>query len=371
MTLTAGVGGVRRHACAALADGETVLGVCEQERITRVRGAHVEESGLPDQALDALLAQAQMRRSDITRLGMGEEPRGAPPWPTTRFEHHEAHACASFLTSPFSSATIVICDHELPGVSVWSGQGAEVQRIDWPWSGASFSDVYSECSTLVGFDSGSGDQRFEALARMMAASPDDGLPCLFTTDGHRIETSERWRERISERVGGPATNHASSARVAAALQRQIGELLVETLRDIKKAAPSDRLCLGGSLFYHSSINSVVRQSGLFERVFVPANPGNAGLAVGAAMRLAGLGPAPLSAFMGPSFDPDEIKSTLDNCKLRYDWIDEEKHRRAGRAPSPARPARRLVRGREWSGARGRWAPARFSRARSRRTCSRT
>ncbi len=57
-------------------------------------------------------------------------------------------------------------------------------------------------------------------------------------------------------------------------------------------------------------------------MFVPANPGNAGLAVGAAKRLAGLAPAPLSAFMGPSFDPDEIKSTLDNCKLRYDWADE-------------------------------------------------
>ena len=60
MTLTAGFGGVSRHACAALADGESVFGVCEQERITRVRGAGVEESGLPDQALDALLAQAHV-----------------------------------------------------------------------------------------------------------------------------------------------------------------------------------------------------------------------------------------------------------------------------------------------------------------------
>ena len=207
-------------------------------------------------------------------------------------------------------------------MSVWSGQGPDVRRIDWPWSGASFSDLYPQCSTLVGFDSGSGDQRFEALARMMAASPDERIPRLFTTDGHRVETIARWRERTVEQVGTSTTDFARSARVAAALQQQIATVLIETLERVRAHAPSDHLCLGGSLFYHSSINTVVKQSGLFSRVFVPANPGNAGLAVGTAMRLAGLAPSSLSAFMGPSYAPDVVKATLDNCKLRYDWVDE-------------------------------------------------
>jgi carbamoyltransferase len=322
MTLTAGFGGVTNHACAAVSNARTVLGVCEQERITRVRGAGVNASGLPDQALDAILAQAQSSRGEIVRAGVAEETRGAAPWPTTRFEHHEAHALASYLTSPFTSATIVICDHEQPGVSVWSGAGADVRRIEWPWSGISFSDLYSECSRLIGFGSESGDQRFEALARMMAASPDDRLPKLFTTGGNRIEAPADWRERVAALPGGSSADYSARARIAAALQQQIAELLVETLRRIKAHTASEQFCLGGSLFYHSSINSIVRQSGLFERAFIPANPGNAGLAVGTAMRLSGLGPEPLSAFMGPSYDPDAIKSTLDNCKLRYDWVDE-------------------------------------------------
>jgi carbamoyltransferase len=253
---------------------------------------------------------------------VAEETRGAAPWPTTRFEHHEAHALASYLTSPFTSATIVICDHEQPGVSVWSGAGADVRRIEWPWSGISFSDLYSECSMLIGFDSESGDQRFEALARMMAAFPDDRLPKLFTTDGNRIEAPADWRERVAALPGGSSADYSVRARIAAALQHQLAELVVEVLRRIKALTASEQFCLGGSLFYHSSINSIVRQSGLFERAFIPANPGNAGLAVGTAMRLSGLGPEPLSAFMGPSYDPDAIKSTLDNCKLRYDWVDE-------------------------------------------------
>jgi carbamoyltransferase len=322
MTLTAGFGGVSNHACAALSSAEAVLGVCEQERITRVRGAGVNASGLPDQALDSILDQIHCRRADIVRSGVAEDAHHASPWPTTRFDHHEAHACASYLTSPFGSATIVICDHEPPGVSVWTGEGAEVRRVDWPWHGLSFSDLYSACSKLVGFGSESGEQRFEALARMMASRPDVRLPKLFSTDGTRIESHGNWQEHVSRLTGGSASDSMTKARIAATLQEQIGAVLVETLRRIRSRTSSAALCLGGSLFYHSSINSVVRQSGLFERVFVPANPGNAGLAVGTAMRLARLSPARLSAFMGPSYDPDVIKSTLDNCKLRYDWVDE-------------------------------------------------
>jgi carbamoyltransferase len=322
MTLTAGFGGLSNHACAALANAQAVLGVCEQERITRVRGAGVAASGLPDQALDSLLDHLHCTRSDIVRSGVAENTHHALAWPTTTFEHHEAHACASYLTSPFTSATILICDHEQPGLSVWTGEGPEIRRVDWPWSGTSLSDLYSECSRLIGFGSESGEQRFEALARMVSACPDDTFPQLFTTDGTRIDTAANWRERIAERAGGAPSNYAKGARLAGALQQQIGELLVETLSRIKARTASEHLCLGGSLFYHSSLNSVVRQAGLFERVFIPANPGNAGLAVGTAMRLSGLPPAQLSAFMGPSYEPDAIKWTLDNCKLRYDWVDE-------------------------------------------------
>ena len=99
----------------------------------------------PIEALDAILGQVQASRSDIVRAGCAEDAHSSAPWPMTRFEHHEAHACASYLTSPFTSATILICDHEQPGVSVWKGEGAEVRRVDWPWSGPSFSDLYSEC----------------------------------------------------------------------------------------------------------------------------------------------------------------------------------------------------------------------------------
>jgi carbamoyltransferase len=53
------------------------------------------------------------------------------------------------------------------------------------------------------------------------------------------------------------------------------------------------------------------------------NPGNAGLAVGTALHVNGAAPRSVSPFLGPSYQSDEIKATLDNCKLRYDWARDE------------------------------------------------
>ena len=320
MSLSIGLGGVNRHACAAVTDGMRVLGVCEQERVTRVRGAGSNPTGVPDEALDAILTDARARRSDITHCGLAEATAVIVPWTTVVVDHHYAHACAAYLTSPFSNATVVICDHERPGVSVWHGQDGELAQLEWHWTGPHLSDLYTECARILGFASQAGDQRFEALARMMATDADDRIPTLFTFDGAGIREAENWRALVADRVA--AGDISARARVAAALQDQIASVLVAFLKAVREQTAAAGLCVGGNLFHHSAINSAVRQSGLFERVFVPANPGNAGMSVGTAMHVSGMRPSSLSAFMGPATDADVIKRTLDNCKLRYDWLDE-------------------------------------------------
>ena len=321
MSLALGIGGVNQHACAALSDQRHVLGICEEERITRVRGAGCDSTGVPNAALGMLLDELGKTRVSIETCGIAEDVRPAGGWSTMKFDHHEGHAYSAYLTSPFESATILICDHARPGVSVWTGERGIVTPIEWPWSGPGFAELYASCATLVGFETDGGAQRFEALARLMAADPDSRLPSLFRLDDSGIHLAERWRDRVLDSLGRTSGVKAR-ARVAAALQRQIADVLVELLCQIRSRTSSQYLCVGGGLFHHSSINSAVRNAGIFERVFVPTNPGNAGLSVGASMRAAGLAPRQLSPFMGPAYDPDESKATLDNCKLRYDWVDE-------------------------------------------------
>ena len=94
MSLTVGIGGVRRNACAAVADETRLIGVCEQERVTRVRSAGVNATGLPDEALDLILARAGRSRADVDRVVVAEDASSSAHAPGSQVNHHYAHACA-------------------------------------------------------------------------------------------------------------------------------------------------------------------------------------------------------------------------------------------------------------------------------------
>ena len=120
--------------------------------------------------------------------------------------------------------------------------------------------------------------------------------------------------------------HGHAAETASAVQRRIGELLVELLADVRAAVDADALCLAGGLFYNTYFNTVIRGSGLFKESFVPINPGNAGLAIGASLIVADRDGAQnrpvVSPFLGAGYELDAIKATLDSCKLSYEFVSD-------------------------------------------------
>ena len=320
MNLWAGLGGAARNACVTLCTDDRILGICEQERITRVRAAGFNPTGLPDEALDELLRRSGRRRSDVTGYAVAETIPAPPPMELTCLDHHFTHACSAFLPSPFDCATIVVCDHESPRMSVWDGNGTAVTRIEWPWDGPGFADVYSGCAEALGFTSEGREQRMEALARLDPDRRDNRAQQLFHLDGDRLRLATGWQACISSWTGASAPLEEACG-LAAALQSRIGDLLLEFLAEVRSRTPaSRRLCVGGSLFHNSHFNGRLKRSAVFDEVFVPINPGNAGLAVGAALHVSEHVRGPVTPFLGPSYSPDEIKATLDNCKLSYDWV---------------------------------------------------
>ena len=320
MNVAVGLGGAKKNACVAVSTPDGILGICEQERVTRVKGAGFNSTGLPDEALDELLRRAGRCRSDVTTWAAAECVPGAPRHAPARLDHHYGHACAAFLPSPFESATIIVCDDEAPEISVWDGDGSSVTRIEWPWEGPAFADVYARCADAIGFAGAGRDQRMEALARLNPTAHDDRAQDLFTLDVDRLQFAPDWEARIERWVAG---GERSKGTAAASLQARIGDLLVELLGEVKRRAPARRhVCLGGTLFNNSHFNSRVKLSGMFADAFIPINPGNAGLALGAALEVHGGLRRSVTPFLGPSYTCQEIKATLDNCKLNYGWVSE-------------------------------------------------
>jgi carbamoyltransferase len=324
--LTAGLGGTNGHGCVSLSDGGRILAVCEQERVTRVRSAGFNRStGLPDEALDTLLDRRNLTRESVGKYLAAEPLPAATVPPHDAIDHHLAHAATAYFTSPYASAAILVCDADAPGLSLWQGDRGQIKRIDWPWSGPGLTDLYSRCSEVFGLRTPGGQQRFEAIARLAPDARDDRLAQLFATDGHSLITDPRWQSVVEDRLVKEDGRLAipANAHAAAALQRRIGELAIAVLKMARQQTSSPNLCLGGTLFFHSSINTLIEQAGVFTNVFVPIDPGNAGLAVGTALCEGKTAPGTVSPFLGPAYSRDEVKATLDNCKLHYSWESED------------------------------------------------
>jgi carbamoyltransferase len=354
MDVWIGLGGAARDGCAAVCTGEEVLGVCRQERVTRVRGAGFNPTGFPDEALDELLHGCGRTRKDVVQYGLAEPANSHERNPDSRcFDHHFAHACTAFLTSPFDAATVVVCDDEPPEISVWDGRGTEVTRINWPWHGPGLARFYSECARLLDFVPGAEERRMEALARLEATTAGDEFAPVVGFAPDRLLLAPDWRSRVRERIGNRCRQPGSPASsiAAAALQARTGDILVELLQEVRRrAAVTGALCLGGSLFQNSYFNSRVKCSQTFSDVFVPIDPGNSGLAVGTGLCVSGQARRPVTPFLGPGYDVEQVKATLNNCKLKYTWMSE--------SDAVAAAVKALVRGRlvGWFDGRMEWGP---------------
>lgn len=319
--MIAGVSSGARNGAIAFTERGRLVGVCSQERVTRVRGAGVNASGLPDEAMDLMLERLGRTRRDISRHVVADQgsAQGLAPPSFEHLDHHLAHASTAYLTSQLPSAAIVVCDHEPPFVSLYSGQGANIRRIASPQFTTGFAELYSRISAAFGL----GDQQFEALARLRPGHRDSEVDGWLTRTDGDLRADPALARRIEDRLSGASdSGSVLRASLAAALQERLSELLIEFLREMAGSLDAPGLCLGGSLFYHSSINTAIKQSGVFRHVSVPVDPGNSGLAVGAACHASESRPAPVSPFLGPSYSAEEIKETLDNCKLQYSWESE-------------------------------------------------
>jgi carbamoyltransferase len=325
-----GISGVKRNACAAICVDGKILAVCEQERLTRARGVGITQGTLPVEAIDQVLSLSRSRNDTVPTYIVAEPKMQLPSSLTTiTVDHHRAHAAAAFLTSPFDRAVVLVCDsQEDRELSVWVGDGSHLEDHKWPWRGRAFATLYSECAQLFDFAGPSGQAYgLEVLAHLGRGDAVDQIRNVFRYIDGALDVAPNWRGRLHEMVQAERQRHEHPAETASTVQRRIGELLLELLVDVRKAVEIDTICLGGGLFFNTYFNTLVSTSGIFRQVFVPINPGNAGLAVGGALLVGceeggAQSNRAISPFLGPEYDSEAIKATLDGCKLSYEFVTE-------------------------------------------------
>ena len=341
-----GIGGILDDAAAALLSNGEMQEAVEQRKIARRHRA----GDLPVEAIEACLRPSKINPNEIecaavvrplgSGLDTGVHLSLRSLFPNAQIvvvDHHTAHAAAAFYASPFEEATVLTLDRQgdLRCGARWQASNGQLQLERELYYPDSLGDLYARVTALLGFQpnadehkvqwlSTSGDDRYKALFLEVLAAPEGQWPRVNRSffDSHRMSRGA-FSSRFYEKLG--LTDEAEipetlRPHIAAGLQKAIERTVFDM------AGEGENLALAGGLALNALLINSIETSGRWKNVFVQPAAGNAGTAFGAAYyawhhalrQTARVSIGNLC--LGPSFQAEEIKQVLENCKLRFRYL---------------------------------------------------
>lgn len=213
-----------------------------------------------------------------------------PPEKIVFVRHHHAHAMSALAHSGFNDALMYVRDgwgDELSGMVARATPHAVEVLHESPMS-HSLGHFYLTGTQLLGYHIGEE-------YKVMGLSPyGDPMRYRSLIDRHTTHANvgtafdlpEIWRAFV-EAIGGIRARGAALEQhhkdVAATFQRALEDIALRELRHWQEKTGAKNLCFAGGVAQNCSLNGRILSTGMFEQVFVPAAPGDGGLALGAAI----------------------------------------------------------------------------------------
>ncbi len=271
--------------------------------------------------------------------------------------HHLAHAAGAYFGGPYERAAVLVLDGIGEDSSGWLGQGEGatlrcLEELPYPHSlGLLWERVAIYCGFgeygapkvmgLAGY--GVAERAAGPLAELLSVIDGGGVvggePWPFRVDNERAQLRAPTMAAL-EALFGPARRtggddgklHESSyADVAAALQQATERAVLATARRLHVATGEEALVYSGGLALNCVANTLLEREGPFTSLYVPGAAHDAGTAVGAAYEVgralgAEIAPrpgAPLSPFIGPSYDDQACVAALRRAELEGERLPFE------------------------------------------------
>ncbi|MTD59533.1 carbamoyltransferase N-terminal domain-containing protein [Amycolatopsis pithecellobii] len=246
------------------------------------------------------------------------------------YTHATDHALASFCSSPFAeagqAALIVVWDGGMPPCLYHYDPATRSLRLLRQLTTVVGGLYPVFASHLAPFRSPSGplDSQHEkletlllpvsgkAMAYAALGKPDASIISVMSAATKAKPLTDaihlyRWTRAV---LNSPEAQDTSDATLTASIQQYLGTTLLDGLTEFLRDEPGYRglpLCLSGGCALNIKWNASLRGSGLFEDVWVPPFPNDAGSAIGAAcaemIRTTGRSALRWSVFAGPELVP--------------------------------------------------------------------
>ena len=299
--LVLGINALNHDASMALVStGSTdkILFAAHAERYSRVKNDSKLNAGIVEDMLSygkpsVIYCQDKPVSKALRRLYSGERPLfddikshlnsvGLGGIPVRRVHHHKSHAAMGFYTSGFKNAIVIVMDAigEWNCTSVWTATKDGLTKemsIDYPHSLGLF---YSAITQAVGLKP--NEEEYILMGMAAYGNPDahdremiDDLFDAFNPP-HMV-----LKHNLHKGLGDYIKDRGwRDVDVAASAQKIAETYILGTARWAQREYKIKNLVLVGGVALNCVANGKIAQYGWYDRIWVPPNPGDAGLCLG-------------------------------------------------------------------------------------------
>ncbi len=353
--------GYQDVSAALVIDGRVVAAV-EEERLSRIK---FSAGRLPYLSVIEVLKTAQLTIKQVDLIAFhgstwGDEIEsrvedyfiyhfGHCP-PILRFHHHDCHAASAYYASGFEKALVLTIDNSGDGIStqIAIGESGQLKTLKQFDRQNSLGFFYSLITQFCGFVKDSDEYKLMGLASYGNKTAFDFSWLIDVKDRelqlnqdfinavtpkapalHRDEMNfnQRFLEKIGSRRRLPQEEIVQFYKdVAASAQQHLETLVLKLIKQYSDAHGTTKVCLAGGVALNCVMNQAIMNAEFVDDVFIQPAAGDAGISMGAAWLASvrnGIKPVqPETTYLGPEFNTEEIKTTLQSCGLRFTELSD-------------------------------------------------
>ena len=342
-----GLGGLLSDpACCVIKDGRLASAI-EQAKVSRsdrpgsfpaeAFELALESAGIKPGEIDgiAIARPFAEERESLAQLGMRVR---FPKSDIVIVDHHHAHAASAYYATAFEAASVLSADRagDFRSAVLFEGRGRLLTPVRELYFPDSLGDLFSRVTEMLGYKARADEHKVQWMSvsgkavylevfRKLLGQDASALPQMERSyfDADRL-TRGGFGMRFYKETGISPTEPLSwetRANLAASLQAATEEAIA------KIAGTAENLCIAGGLAFNALL--IRSLEARFPNVFVQPAAGNAGTALGAALYAwhnfyAQDRRIPFETLcLGPAYSAAQIKTILENCKLRFRYIHTE------------------------------------------------
>jgi carbamoyltransferase len=380
-----GISGYYHDSAAALLKDGQLVAACAEERLSGLK----HDSGFPEKAIKFCLDQSQINPAQIDHVVFYDRPllkfdriitsliRNAPInfhhyitalpvwlrqklWIKQRIhsllgkpqnlyfsEHHLSHAAGAFFLSPYDKAAILTVDGvgERATASIGRGERNRVELIYEMQYPDSVGLLYSAFTYFLGFRVNSGEYKVMGLApygkprfeemiktRLVTVFNDGSIKLnlkMYNFERGLTMTSKRFEKLfgIKRRLPGEPLEDIHRD-IAASIQAVIEEVIINMARYARNVTGLPNLVLSGGVALNCKAIGLLRQSNMFDNIFVQPAAGDDGGALGAALFIYHQILNQPRCYhnniisLGPHVDSSQIIAICNHYNIPYHLVDD-------------------------------------------------